>query len=170
MASAGSDRASPSQVRWPRFWEGEAPAEPRSPLPARTEPRPPEITRDRSCIPRRLRRRPRWPEAERTARECLSRPENKQRDDWWCYQTTSQLGVALAGQKKYAEAEPLILAGSEGLKAREDQIPAPAKGRLTEAGERVVQLYENMGKPEQAALWRTKLGMVSLPADVFAPP
>ena len=39
-SNSGSDRAPPSQVRWPRFWEGEAPAEPQSTLPARTEPRP----------------------------------------------------------------------------------------------------------------------------------
>src|ERR1700677_2103237 len=43
MASAGSDGASPSRLGWPSFWEGEAPAEPRWPLPARTEPRPPDL-------------------------------------------------------------------------------------------------------------------------------
>ena len=43
MAFAGSDRAAPFRVGLPRFWEGEAPAEPRWLLPARTEPRPPEL-------------------------------------------------------------------------------------------------------------------------------
>ena len=39
-ALSGSDGASPFRVRRPCCWEGEAPAEPRWPLPARTEPRP----------------------------------------------------------------------------------------------------------------------------------
>jgi hypothetical protein len=34
----------------------------------------------------------------------------------------SQLGAALAGQKKYAEAEQLLLQGYQGLKARESKI------------------------------------------------
>ena len=60
------------------------------------------------------------------------------------------------GQKKYAKAEPLLLSGYEGLKAREARIPVPAKIRLTEAIDRLVQLYEAWGKPEQAAQWREK--------------
>jgi hypothetical protein len=112
----------------------------------------------------------RWAEAEKTARECLSLREHKQPDDWWCFHTISQVGAALTGQKKYAEAEPLILAGYEGLKAREAKIPAPAKSRFAEAAERVVRLYEDWGKPEQAAQWKTKLGMPDLPADVFTRP
>jgi serine/threonine protein kinase len=82
----------------------------------------------------------RWAEAERTARECLSLRAKQPPDDWWRYQTMSQLGAALAGQTKYAEAEPLILAGYEGLKAREAKIPAPNKPCLTEAADRIVRL------------------------------
>ncbi len=33
------------------------------------------------------------------------------------------LGGCLLGQKKYAEAEPLLVAGYEGSMQREDQIP-----------------------------------------------
>jgi tetratricopeptide (TPR) repeat protein/tRNA A-37 threonylcarbamoyl transferase component Bud32 len=112
----------------------------------------------------------RWAEAERTARECLRLREKKQTDDWLRFHTMSQLGAALAGQKKYNEAEPLILAGYEGLKAREAQIPAPAQSRLAEAAARVVRLYEAWDKPVQATAWKTKLGMPDLPADAFAGP
>ena len=63
----------------------------------------------------------------------------------------------MLGQKKFAEAEPLILQGYEGLKAREAKIPAPSKKRLTEAAERVVKLYEAWGKPDQATRWRREL-------------
>ena len=42
--------------------------------------------------------------------------------------------------------------------------------RLREAAERVVRLYEGWGKAERAAMWKAKLGMPDLPADVFARP
>ena len=35
---------------------------------------------------------------------------------------------------------------------------------------RVVRLYEDWGKAERAALWKARLGMPDLPADVFARP
>jgi hypothetical protein len=60
--------------------------------------------------------------------------------------------------------------GHEGLTARETKNPAQFKIRLTEAGARIVQLYEAWGKPERAAQWRKTLGLGSeLPAEVFAP-
>jgi serine/threonine protein kinase/tetratricopeptide (TPR) repeat protein len=88
-----------------------------------------------------------------------------------CY-TKSLLGGSLLGQKKYAEAEPLLLAGYEGMKRREESIPPQGKVRLTEAIERLVQLYEAQGKPEKAGEWRAKLppAAAELPADVFARP
>ena len=47
----------------------------------------------------------------------------KRPDDWSRFDTQSLLGDSLLGQKKYAEAEPLLLSGYEGLKAREARIP-----------------------------------------------
>jgi hypothetical protein len=60
--------------------------------------------------------------------------------------------------------------GYEGMKAREAKIPASGKPRLAEAAERVVRLYEDWGKAERAAMWKAKLGVPDLPADVFARP
>ena len=67
------------------------------------------------------------------------------------------LGGALLGQKKYAEAEPLLLQGYEGMKQREAQIPQAGKVRLAEATERLVRLYEATNQPENARTWREKL-------------
>jgi hypothetical protein len=67
------------------------------------------------------------------------------------------LGGSLLGQKKYADAEPLLLAGYEGMKQREDKIPPVGKIRLTEALERLVQLYDATEQKEKAAEWRKKL-------------
>ncbi len=43
------------------------------------------------------------------------------------------LGDSLMGQKKYAEAEPLIISVYDGIKGREDKIPPRGKSRLEEA-------------------------------------
>jgi hypothetical protein len=62
-----------------------------------------------------------------------------------------------AGQKKYIDTEPLLLAGYEGMKKREAKMSAQQKIRLTEALERLVQLYEAMDKKDDAAKWRKEL-------------
>ena len=97
-------------------------------------------------------------EAEPLLRECLAIREKTQPDEWTTFNTKSMLGGALLGQKKYAEAEPLLLAGYEGMKQREAKIPPPGKVRLTEALERLVQLYEALEKKDEAAKWRKELG------------
>ncbi len=82
----------------------------------------------------------------------------------------SLLGGALLGRHRYAEAEPLILQGYEGLVVREAKIPPAAKVRIPQAAARVVRLYEAWGKLELAVGWKTRLGMLGLPTDVFARP
>jgi hypothetical protein len=62
-------------------------------------------------------------EAEPHRRECLAIHGKTQPDVWSSFNTKSLLGGALLGQKKYADAEPLLLAGYEGLKQREKTIP-----------------------------------------------
>jgi serine/threonine protein kinase/tetratricopeptide (TPR) repeat protein len=96
-------------------------------------------------------------EAEPVLRECLDLREKKQPDDWKTFQTRSLLGGALLGLEKPAEAEPLLLQGYEGLKQRAAKIPASNKARVTEALERLVQLYDGWGKKDQATEWRQKL-------------
>jgi serine/threonine protein kinase/tetratricopeptide (TPR) repeat protein len=96
-------------------------------------------------------------EAEPVLRECLQIREQKLPDDWTTFNTRSMLGGALLGQQKYAEAEPPLVQGYEGMKQRGAKIPPPAKVRLTEALERLVQLYEAWGKPDEAAKWRKEL-------------
>jgi hypothetical protein len=99
----------------------------------------------------------RWAEAETIARDCLGLREKKQPDDWWRFHTMSQLGAALAGQKKYGEAEPMLLQGYQGLKAREANIPARHRKKRTEAAAQIIKLYEAWGKPDKASEWRKKV-------------
>ncbi len=97
-------------------------------------------------------------EAEPLIRECLAIREKTRADDWVTFNTSSMLGGSLLGQEKFTEAEPLLLAGYEGMKLREDKIPRRAQIRLTESLERLVELYTVWQKPEQAEEWRKKLG------------
>jgi hypothetical protein len=80
----------------------------------------------------------------------------------------SQLGGALLGQGKFVEAEPLVVQGYEGMKARAAKIPSAGRPRLSEAALRVVQLYESWGKPDQARVWKERLGLADLPPNVFS--
>jgi hypothetical protein len=61
------------------------------------------------------------------------------------------------GLKNYAGAEPLLLAGYEGMKKQQAKIPAEGKAGLTEAVERLVQLYEATDRKDEAAKWRQEL-------------
>jgi non-specific serine/threonine protein kinase/serine/threonine-protein kinase len=81
----------------------------------------------------------------------------RQPDIWSRFHNESLLGASLLGQKQFGNAEPLLIGGYKGLKQRAAEIPAPLKRHLTEAGERVVRLYEDWGKPEEAAKWRANL-------------
>jgi tetratricopeptide (TPR) repeat protein len=95
--------------------------------------------------------------AERILREWLVIGQSTRPNAWTISYTQSVLGEALVGQQKYTEAEPLLLAGYEGLKAREKVSTLRAKKRLTGALHRIVKLYDAWGKPEQAAAWRQRL-------------
>jgi tetratricopeptide (TPR) repeat protein len=98
-----------------------------------------------------------WADAEPALRESLTVREKKDPNGWETYLTRSLLGGALSGRKNYTEAEPLLIQGYEGVRAREGQIPPPDRYRVTEAGERIVRLYEAQGRAEEAAEWRAKL-------------
>ncbi len=102
-------------------------------------------------------------EAELKLREGLTILRKIRPDEWRTFDTESMLGEALLDQKKYAEAEPLLLSGYEGSKRREEAIPPQDKPRLTKALERVVRLYEAWGKEEKAARWRAELQVVEAP-------
>ncbi len=76
---------------------------------------------------------------------------------WVTCSTQSRLGAALLGQKKYTEAEPLLLDGYQAMKQQETKLPKNRKVRLIEALKRLVQLDEATGNPERAEQWRKAL-------------
>jgi hypothetical protein len=107
----------------------------------------------------------RYAAAEPHLRAALAIYARKLPDDWRHFHTQSLLGVSLLGQKQYAAAELLLLAGYEGIKQREGNIPAQGKVRLTEALNRLVQLYEAWGKPDEARKWRAELEKLPKPPE-----
>jgi tetratricopeptide (TPR) repeat protein len=99
-----------------------------------------------------------WPEAETPLKECLALREKLQPGSWATFIARSALGEALLGQKNFEAAEPLLLAGYEGMKKLEDQIkPQFRDTPLGDALDRLVRLYDALGNKDKAAEWRKKL-------------
>ncbi len=96
-------------------------------------------------------------EAETVFRECLAIRQQMQLEPWETFDTKSLLGKSLLCQKKYAEAESLLLAGYEAKKKALAVDTPASQGRLIEELQLLVQLYEATGKKDKADTWRKKL-------------
>jgi tetratricopeptide (TPR) repeat protein len=116
-----------------------------------------------------LLRQQQYDDAEPLLRECLAASERNQPDAWTTFNRKSLLGGALLGQaralkicnpaaaeQKLFEAEPLLKTGCAVLKAREANIRR-GKIRLTDAIERLVGLYSEWDKQDEAIRWRKEL-------------
>jgi hypothetical protein len=95
-------------------------------------------------------------DAEALLRECLAIREKTQPDAWTTFNTMSMLGGALLGQKKYADVEPLLLKGYEGMKQSEKTIPSQGVTRIPEALDRLIEVYTATNKPDEAKKWRAE--------------
>jgi eukaryotic-like serine/threonine-protein kinase len=90
-------------------------------------------------------------EAEPLAREAVGIDSRIQPDNWQYFRAQSLLGASLAGQKIFADAEPLLVEGYRGMLAREGLIDIPDRYNLELARRWLVQLYRDWGKPAKAA-------------------
>jgi tetratricopeptide (TPR) repeat protein len=100
--------------------------------------------------------------AEPILRESLAVLQKKEPKVWETFRTRSRFGGALLGQQKYGEAEQHLVQGYEGMKALEKvrgtrTWHSSAQQDLSEALERLVQLYDAWDKPVEAAKWRKEL-------------
>jgi len=102
-------------------------------------------------------------EAAALLRDCLQRRSHKDPQDWWVFQTKSQLGQALTALKKYSEAEALLHEAYAGLMERRDKMFVRHHRYIGEAARSLVNLYESWGKKDQAASWRQKIAAQSPP-------
>jgi tetratricopeptide (TPR) repeat protein len=106
-----------------------------------------------------------YAQAEPLLREWVAIRMKIDPNEWTTFNAQSVLGGALLGQKKYAEAEPLLVQGYQGLRkvlapgAARDADPTPPSTRqlrIAEALDRLIQLYDQWGKPDEAATWRNE--------------
>jgi non-specific serine/threonine protein kinase/serine/threonine-protein kinase len=95
-------------------------------------------------------------QSESLAGEALGYFQKQIPEDWLRYRAESLSGASLSGQKRFREAEPLLVEGYRGMLARKEQIAAPDRNQLEYARTWLVQLYDAWGKPAKAAEWRTK--------------
>jgi non-specific serine/threonine protein kinase/serine/threonine-protein kinase len=100
----------------------------------------------------------RFEDAESVLREALAILQTARPGDWETAFARTLLGQALVAQRRFAEAEPLLIQGHEDLKARQSQIPWLLSGHLVSgSAESVAELYDAWGQPSKAAAWRSKL-------------
>ena len=90
--------------------------------------------------------------AESFLRLYLELATKKLPDDWLRSSATAALGASLLAQKKYAEAEPLMVSGFEGM-----QKSGGDPQYVRRAAERVVKLYQDWGRADKAVEWRAQL-------------
>jgi eukaryotic-like serine/threonine-protein kinase len=120
-------------------------------------PQHPDTTLTLTALGRLRVQQQKYVDAEPLLRESMNSYEKTSPDGWQRYNSQSMLGASLTGQQKYAEAEPLLVSAYQGLIERTAAIPADSRSASKETGERIVQLYQDWGKPEKADEWRQKL-------------
>jgi serine/threonine protein kinase/tetratricopeptide (TPR) repeat protein len=98
-----------------------------------------------------------YAEVESLLAELVTR-DKEPTDSWMRYFAQAIFGAALSGQKRYEEAEKLLIGGYGALTERAALIPANGKSALDKTGQWIVELYNAWGKPERAAEWTAKLG------------
>jgi serine/threonine protein kinase/lipopolysaccharide biosynthesis regulator YciM len=73
------------------------------------------------------------------------------------WDTAGLLGLALAGQKKGSEAEPLLVDSARAYLANAHSLTPRGRERLLLLLQRLVDLYEGWGLSQDAAAWRKEL-------------
>ena len=97
-------------------------------------------------------------EAEPVARDGLARrAKGFPAGAWQIFSAQRALGASLLGQRKFAEAETVLLEAYAGLKKNEAAIPADYKVRIRDAADYLAQLYAERGPPAKAREWKQRV-------------
>jgi hypothetical protein len=84
-------------------------------------------------------------------------------DSWQRFNCESLLGSSLAAQRKFEEAELLLLSGYSGMAERQTRIPALDRAYLVRSGDAIIGLYRDWIKPAKAEEWRRRLATALRP-------
>jgi eukaryotic-like serine/threonine-protein kinase len=76
---------------------------------------------------------------------------------WDTGRLKSTIGHLLMDMKKFAEAEPLMLAGYKEYQDHKDQMPKHNHGHMKMAALQLTRLYKELGKPDETAKWKAEL-------------
>jgi len=101
----------------------------------------------------------RFADAEQTFREAAVILGRTTPDAWERFNNDSMLGAALSGQRKFEEAEPLLISGYNGMGSRKPSTNQAVVSRFTrdQAGAAIVQFYTDWGKPDLRDEWARKI-------------
>ena len=94
--------------------------------------------------------------AEDSLREALKIRESREPDSWGRFATQALLGHALLVQGNRDEAAPLLVAGYEGMKAREAPIPEEDMQLLPDTLDQLIVLTTANGDQDALMKWQTE--------------
>ncbi len=120
-------------------------------------PRHPDTTNTMAALSGVQLKQAKFADAEALAREALAILEQDRPNDWKRYWAQALLGAALNGQKRFGEAEQLLLSGYSGMSERKSTMAVREQGILAQTAQWLVQLYKDSGRPEKAGEWQAKL-------------
>jgi serine/threonine protein kinase len=110
-----------------------------------------------------------YAETEPLLREYLAIVEQRPDDDWHIGKVRARLGSVLLGQKKFREAEPILIQGYERMVRAERPVAKEIRQLRvpyeTQAGEWIIQLYLEWGKRALADEWRKRVASATNAAE-----
>jgi tetratricopeptide (TPR) repeat protein len=95
----------------------------------------------------------RFAEAETLLRPVIIAWDKTRPGDWRALQCRNLMGAALAGQRRFGEAEALLVSSAEGLERRSSEVPAIDRHLIGEADKRVAEAYGAWGRADKASDW-----------------
>jgi predicted ATPase len=91
-------------------------------------------------------------DAEALLRQSVAVQAEKQPNHWRRFEAMSLLGAAVGWQRRFAEAESLLIAGYEGI----HRHPLAPEIRKSQARERIVRCYRAWGRADAADHWMAR--------------
>jgi len=97
-------------------------------------------------------------DADPLLREALGILRQTRPEDFQRYWAENLLGTALFQSGRPADAEPLLLAGYQGMEKNAGRVSALNREKLKKAAGSIAAFYDVSGKPQLAAEWEDKAG------------